>query len=100
MAVEILTEDLLRISLTRLAGEVVKTYPELSEVLTQKMLRTCSMIPDPERANYFQELGVLLIDLGRLYLAESDALRPSPTHGPTLDEPGGTPVHDHPSRPN
>ncbi|SMC90201.1 hypothetical protein [Lentzea albidocapillata] len=74
MATEILTEDLLRVSLVRLSREVVKTYPEFGDVLTQKTMRTCELIPDSKRAEYFHELGVLLIDLGRLYLAESDIL--------------------------
>lgn len=74
MSAEVLTEDLLRISLARLSREVVKTYPQFGELLTQNMMRTCSLIPDPERARHFEELGVLLMDLGRLYLAESDVL--------------------------
>lgn len=74
MAAEILTEDLLRTSLARLSREVVKTYPQFGEALTQHMARTCSLVPDPERARHYQELGVLLMDLGRLYLAESDVL--------------------------
>jgi hypothetical protein len=74
MAAEILTEDLLRISLQRLSREVVKSYPQFGEVLAQNMLRTCGLIPDVERAAYYRELGTLLIDLGRLYLAEADAL--------------------------
>lgn len=74
VAAEILTEDLLRVSLARLSREVVKTYPEFSDVLTRRMMRTCSLIPDPKRAEYYRELGVLLMDLGRLYLAESDVL--------------------------
>lgn len=82
MAAEILTEELLRTSLVRLSHEVVKTHPEFGEMLTQNMMRTCSLVPDPERAKHYQELGVLLIDLGRLYLAESDALM-----GPS-EEPG------------
>lgn len=75
MAAEILTEDLLRISLQRLSREVVKSYPQFGEVLAQNMLRTCGLIPDLERAEHYQELGTLLIDLGRLYLAESELLR-------------------------
>lgn len=71
---EILTEELLRTSLTRLSREVMKTYPQFGELLTQHMLRTRSLVPDLERARHFQELGVLLMDLGRLYLAESDVL--------------------------
>ena len=74
MAAEILTEDLLRTSLARLSREVVKTYPQFGEVLTQNMMRTCSLVLDAERASHFQELGVLLMDLGRLYLAESEVL--------------------------
>lgn len=76
MAAEILTEELLRGSLMRLSREVVKTHPEFGEVLTQKMMRTCNLIPDLDRAQYYEELGVLLMDLGRLYLAEADVLRP------------------------
>lgn len=74
MAAEVLTEDLLRISLQRLSREVVKTYPQFGEMLTQNIVRTCSLVPDPERARHFEELGVLLMDLGRLYLAEADVL--------------------------
>ncbi|WP_346134524.1 hypothetical protein [Lentzea roselyniae] len=74
MAAEILTEELLRTSLVRLSREVAKTHPEFGEMLTQNMMRTCSLVPDPERAKHYQELGVLLIDLGCLYMAESDAL--------------------------
>lgn len=74
MAAEILTEELLRTSLMRLSREVVKTYPQFGEVLAQRMMRTCGLVPDPERAAHFEELGVLLMDLGRLYLAESDVL--------------------------
>ncbi|MCP2245015.1 hypothetical protein [Lentzea aerocolonigenes] len=74
MAAEILTEDLLRISLQRLSREVVKTYPQFGELLAQNMLRTCGLIPDVERAEHYRELGTLLIDLGRLYLAEADVL--------------------------
>ncbi|GGU26285.1 hypothetical protein [Lentzea flava] len=74
MATEILTEELLRTSLVRLAREVVKTHPEFGEVLTQNNMRSGGLIPAPERAKYYQELGALLIDLGRLYLAKSDAL--------------------------
>lgn len=95
MAVEILTEDLLRISLQRLSREVVKTHPEFSEALARNTIRTCSLLPDLQRAEHFQELGILLIDLGRLYLAESDVLRPTSAHGPTPTEPGGAPVRDH-----
>ncbi|MCX2953570.1 hypothetical protein [Lentzea sp. NEAU-D7] len=74
MTAEILTEELLRTSLTRLSREVAKTHPQFSELLTQHTMRTCSLVPDPERARHFQELGVLLIDLGRLYLSESEML--------------------------
>jgi hypothetical protein len=74
VAVEVSTEELLRISLARLSREVVKTYPQFGEMLTQHMARTRSLAPDPERARHYQELGVLLMDLGRLYLAESDAV--------------------------
>lgn len=77
MAEETLTEDLLRISLQRLSREIVKTHPEFNEMLAQYMMRTCSLIPDLERAKHYQELGILLIDLGRLYLAESNALYPT-----------------------
>lgn len=75
MAAEILTEDLLRISLQRLSREVVKSYPQFGEMLAQNMLRTCGLIPDLDRAAHYHDLGTLLIDLGRLYLAESEALR-------------------------
>lgn len=74
MAAEIPTEDLLRISLARLSREVVKTYPQFGEMLTRNMARMCSLVPDPVRAEHFAELGVLLMDLGRLYLAESNLL--------------------------
>ncbi|WP_394622288.1 hypothetical protein JNUCC0626_01390 [Lentzea sp. JNUCC 0626] len=74
VAAEILTEDLLRTSLQRLSREVVKTYPQFGELLAQNMLRTCGLIPDPERAAHYRELGTLLIDLGRLYHAEADEL--------------------------
>lgn len=74
MAAEILTEDLLRISLQRLSREVVKTHPQFGEVLARNMLRTCGLVPDPERAAHYRELGTLLIDLGRLHLAEADVL--------------------------
>ncbi|MDX8052012.1 hypothetical protein SK571_21680 [Lentzea sp. BCCO 10_0798] len=77
MAAEILTEELLRTSLMRLSREVAKSHPEFSEVLALHTVRTCSLVPDPNRAEYFRELGVLLIDLGRLYLAESDELKPT-----------------------
>ncbi len=72
MAAEALTEDLLRVSLQRLSREVAKTYPQFGEMLTRNMMRTCSLTPDPERARHYQELGVLLTDLGRMYLAEAD----------------------------
>src|SRR5687768_7817589 len=74
MAAEILTEDLLRVSLQRLSREVVKSYPQFGEMLAQNMLRTCGLIPDVERAAHYRELGTLLVDLGRLYLAEADVL--------------------------
>ncbi|WP_330276567.1 hypothetical protein OG205_13500 [Lentzea sp. NBC_00516] len=73
MAAEILTEDLVR-----LAREVVKTHPQFGEVLSRQMMRTCSVTPDPERAAHFRELGVLLVDLGRLYLAEAEELMGPP----------------------
>lgn len=79
MTAEILTEDLLRTSLTRLSREVAKTYPQFGEMLMQSMLRTCSLVPDLERSERFEEIGVLLMDLGRLYLAESAILRPIPS---------------------
>jgi hypothetical protein len=75
--VEILTEDLLRTSLMRLSREVAKTHPEFGETLTRRVTRTCGFLPDRERAEHFQELGTLLIDLGRLYLAEADVLMPA-----------------------
>ncbi|WP_030481890.1 hypothetical protein [Lentzea albidocapillata] len=78
MAAEILTEDLLRISLERLSREVARTHPEFGEMLARNMLRTCSLVPDSERAQRFEELGVLLKDLGRLYLAEAIILRGAP----------------------
>lgn len=74
---ETLTEDLLRTSLGRLSREVVKTHPEFSGVLVKYMTSTCGLIPDRERAGYYRELGTLLMDLGRLYLAESDVLDPT-----------------------
>ncbi|WP_439664806.1 hypothetical protein ACSHWB_47005 [Lentzea sp. HUAS TT2] len=74
VAAEFLTEDLLRVSLQRLSREVVKSYPQFGELLAQNMLRTCGLIPDLERAEHYRELGTLLIDLGRLYLAEADEL--------------------------
>ncbi|MFJ5993310.1 hypothetical protein [Lentzea sp. NPDC092896] len=52
----------------------MRTYPQFGEMLAQNMMRTRSAAPDLERAGHFQELGVLLMDLGRLYLAESDVL--------------------------
>ncbi|MFD5825396.1 hypothetical protein [Lentzea sp. NPDC060358] len=52
----------------------MKTYPQFGELLARNMLRTCGLIPDLERAAHFRELGTLLIDLGRLYLAEADVL--------------------------
>jgi hypothetical protein len=84
VAAEVLTEDLLRVSLARLSREVVKTHPEFGEVLTQYMVHTCSLVPDLERARHYQELGVLLMDLGRLYLAESEVLMgvPEPSAPP------------------
>ena len=75
MAAEILTEDLLRTSLARLSREVVKTHPEFGEMLARHMMLTCGLIPDPQRAAHYHELGTLLVDLGRLYLAESEELR-------------------------
>lgn len=75
MAAEILTEDLLRVSLERLAREVSKTHPQFNEILTMRLMRTCGLIPDPERAKHYHELGTLLIDLGRLYLAEAYVLK-------------------------
>ncbi|GGU47495.1 hypothetical protein [Lentzea flava] len=74
MAAEILTEDLLRVSLERLAREVVKTHPHFSDTLARSLMRTCGLLPDPERAKHYNELGTLLIDLGRLYLAEAEVL--------------------------
>jgi hypothetical protein len=74
VAAEILTEELLRTSLARLSREVVKTCPQFGEMLMRGMAGTCTLIPDPERARHFQELGILLVDLGRLYLAEADVL--------------------------
>ncbi|MEV6240021.1 hypothetical protein [Lentzea sp. NPDC051838] len=75
MAAEVLTEDLLRVSLERLAREVVKTHPQFDEMLAMRLMRTCGLVSDPVRAEYFRELGVLLTDLGRLYLAEADVLK-------------------------
>ena len=75
MAAEILTEDLLRVSLERLAREVVKTHPQFNVMLAQGLMRTCGLIPDLERAKHYHELGTLLMDLGRLYLAEADVLK-------------------------
>lgn len=85
MAAEFLTEELLSTSLMRLSREIEKTHPEFSETLARNTLRTCGLIPDLKRSEYYQELGILLIDLGRLYLAESDMLRPT----------SSTPVDDH-----
>ncbi|MET8761044.1 hypothetical protein [Lentzea sp. NPDC004782] len=73
MAAEILTEELLRVSLVRLSREIEKTHPHFGEVLAQHIARVCGL--DPDRVRHFQELGVLLMDLGRLYLAEADVLR-------------------------
>lgn len=79
MPAEILTEDLLRISLTRLAGEVAKTHLKLKDLLTLHMVRaTCGLPPDEERAKHFEELGLFLIDLGQLYLEEAQVLRQAP----------------------
>ncbi|MEU7479692.1 hypothetical protein AB0A63_27130 [Lentzea sp. NPDC042327] len=78
MAVDVLTEDLLRTSLSRLSREVVATHPEFGELLARHMLLTCGTAPDPERAAHFEELGTLLIDLGHLYLAEANELRTVP----------------------
>ena len=78
MTAEFLTEDLLRSSLARLSREVVKTHPEFGEVLARHMMLTCGQVPDPERAAHYEELGTLLVDLGRLYLAESAELRTVP----------------------
>ncbi|SDH05478.1 hypothetical protein SAMN05216553_11564 [Lentzea fradiae] len=74
MATEVLTEDLLRFSLQRLSREVVKTCPQFGELLAQNLLRTCGLVPDPERAAHYRELGTLLLGLGRLYLDEADVL--------------------------
>jgi hypothetical protein len=87
MAVEILTGELLRISLHRLLPQVTKTHPELDDVLTQRVMRTCSLLPDAERADQYAELGTLLIDLGRLYVAEAEVLRPAPEESGVLDIP-------------
>ncbi|MGZ3140409.1 hypothetical protein ACVDFE_00030 [Lentzea chajnantorensis] len=75
VSAEPLTEDLLRISLKRLAGVVAQSHPEFGGVLVQHLMKTCGMLPDAERAAHFEELGTLLIDLGRLYVAESEVLR-------------------------
>ncbi|WP_434439645.1 hypothetical protein [Lentzea sp. E54] len=87
MAAEILSAELLRTSLMRLSREVMKTYPQFGEPLTQHMMRTCSAVPDLERARHFEELGVLLMDLGRLYLAESDVLLGTLTNEPCTSTP-------------
>ncbi|WP_112273551.1 hypothetical protein [Lentzea terrae] len=78
MAAEILTEDLLRVSLQRLTREVVKSHPQFGEMLARNMMQTCGLAPDLERSAHYEELGTLLIDLGRLYLAEADVLRTVP----------------------
>lgn len=70
MAQDVLTDDLLRLSLQRLSQEVGKDIPELSPLLAKHLLGTCGLIPAPERAQRYQELGQLLIDLGNLYLRE------------------------------
>jgi hypothetical protein len=78
VAADVLTEDLLRMSLSRLSREVIKTHPEFGELLARHMLLTCGLVPDLERAAHYHELGTLLVDLGNLYLAESDELRTVP----------------------
>ena len=85
MAAEILTEDLLRISLRRLANQVERSHPEFREALAMGIVRTCGLVPDAERAEHYMDLGALLIDLGRLYIAEADVLRPSTEGREDLD---------------
>ncbi|GLZ35579.1 hypothetical protein Lesp02_77660 [Lentzea sp. NBRC 105346] len=70
MAGDVLTDDLLRLSLQRLSQEVRKDIPELGPLLAKHLLGTCGLIPAPERASRYRELGQFLIDLGNLYLRE------------------------------
>jgi len=70
VAGDVLTDDLLRLSLQRLSQEVGKDVPELSPLLAKHLLGTCGLIPARERAERYRELGEFLTDLGRLYLAE------------------------------
>ncbi|TWP46494.1 hypothetical protein FKR81_35615 [Lentzea tibetensis] len=70
MAGDVLTDDLLRLSLQRLSQEVRKDVPELGPALARHMLGTCGLIPAHERAERYAELGQFLLDLGNLYLAE------------------------------
>lgn len=85
MAADVLSEDLLRISLARLTNEVVKTHPQFRDVLASSLVRTCGLVPDVERAAHYDELGMLLTDLGRLYRAEAQALRSVPGESGVVD---------------
>lgn len=77
----------LRLATQRAAQAAGKDIPEAARMIGAHLLDTLGLIPDPERAERYRELGQLLIQLGEAYQLQADQLDPPTVEGTTVESP-------------